>query len=188
MNTNEEKNLAEQENFALHISEREKIEILDFFGFYVYEPIDKGYTGERFEYNAAGVYGPWKKNYKQIPEHQLQKLKIEYNRAKYYLSQKDEGEYRSNRLIPTDEGRLESTTRAITIITIALTIIGTIFIICTLMRLGMKDSSLFLTIVITSLISIFGLLLWYLVIRVFTNISLMITEIRDILKNGKFKI
>ena len=167
------------------VSEKLRIEVLEYFGLYDFVSIDEDYNGEVYEYNNEGVYGPWAKAYSVVSEEEFQRLLSLYNLQVYNMkvqSQKEEAKplAESNPYGHSAEHKLNS-------MALWFMVIGVIYSIGLVVACASFADSfndIFFAIAI-SVILIAMFYMWYLTIKVFTNISSRTTEIHKLLKDKK---
>ena len=174
------------------VSEELRIEVLEYFGLYDFVSIDEDYNGEVYEYNNEGVYGPWAKAYSVVSEEEFQRLLSLYNLQVYNMKvqiQKEEAKplAESNPYGHSAEHKLNSIALWFVVIGVICSI--GLVVACASFADSFNDSKM-MAIVIFFAIVISGILIamfymWYLTIKVFTNISSRTTEIHKLLKDKK---
>lgn len=175
----------------LNVEEDHRIKVLEYFGLYEFVPIEDGYTGEVYEYNDEGVYGPWGKAYNFVSEEEFQRLLSLYNLQVYNMkvqSQKEEAKplAESNPYGHSAERKLNSMAFGLLAYTIVLAVVLVFVCISFIDHLGGGEM---LIVVFSSIVSAIAIVasvyMWYLTIKVFTNISCRATEIHKLLKDKK---
>ena len=175
----------------LNVEEDHRIKVLEYFGLFTFVPIDDDYTGEVYEYNDEGVYGPWGKAYNFVSEEEFQRLLSLYNLQVYNMkvqSQKEEAKplVESNPYNHNAERKLNSMAFGLLAYTIVLAVVLVFVCISFIDHLGGGEM---LIVVFSSIVSAIAIVasvyMWYLTIKVFTNISCRATEIHKLLKDKK---
>ena len=185
----------------MNVEEDLRIKVLEYFGLFTFVPIDDDYTGEVYEYNDEGVYGPWGKTYNLVSEEEFQRLLNvyyiqvnDYTKLQIEEQRKEANKKKKAQVLMHIDSYNHDTERKLNsmalwfVVIVVLCSIGLV-VACASFADSFGDSKMTAIVIffaiVVALILIAMVYMCYLAIKVFTNISNRTTDIHKILEEKR---